>query len=338
MAAGVLTDDLIEREQIAWAFNPGDVDDLVSEAHQVRTVSRLIRLALHPSPVVRAAAAANKRCPVEVMVRVATVEPTVETLAAVASNPACPEEWLRGLFDVSIGGNGTSPVMPTLVALFKNPACPPDVMRRWDPYGGSRSQRTAAAAALASNPALPDEMWDSLLGFTEDDVVRPLVRNPSCPTRVLQHVLGRDPKWAQAIVSNPNCPPEAFEVVTGADSAPHAREVAARQKHCPSEVISRLVHDADAAVRAAAARNTPLVDPWLDVLSVDPSNRVRRPVAGNVNTRPSTVVWMAEHDRDRTVRKAAALAVTNRGLTGVVGVDPSVYATSAALSPSELRL
>jgi len=164
---------------------PGPWDD-IDERVRLRAARRastppeaLARLAEHDtSRDVAAVAAANRNCPADVLVRLAS-SPHDAIVFAVASNPAAPPEALTGAWQSKAATYWDD--LRGVIAY--NHGCPADVLA-----AAAEDSSVFVRAAAAGNPNTSPEVLAGLAGDPSASVREALLFNPNAPAAARAHV------------------------------------------------------------------------------------------------------------------------------------------------------
>lgn len=204
-----------------------------------------------------AAAAANPNCPPEALTAAVT-DPRRAVRAAAAANPATPPEALTVDVLVEFSDDDTA------AAMASNPALPEDTVRwlaarnHWPTeaadgavvsVGAARGvtvaalqHRRAVRIRLAANPGLSPRWYAQAQTDPEELVVERLAANPSCPPEILEGLADKQPSGLierTRVAANPNT---AADVLRRLAEDPHTdvlRSLAANP-NTPPDVLSKL--------------------------------------------------------------------------------------------------
>jgi hypothetical protein len=154
----------------------------------------LIEAAGDPEAEIRAAAAANPSCPMDIVKRLAE-DRDAKVRAGAAENPAAPEEMLRALSSDSAAY--------VLVSLAGNPGCPADLLESLE-----RREASDIHQALAANPGLPADMLGRYIKHHDLNLRVTGLGNSAAPAAALQ-AASTEPEAAirRSVAANPNTPP-----------------------------------------------------------------------------------------------------------------------------------
>lgn len=157
---------------------------------------------------------------------------------------------------------------------------------------------------VASNPNTPPHLLDILLEKGDDEISYNVALNKNINRKTLENLCynrsGNIHCW---VLSNPSLPKELLEYFSNSEIL-HNRELVAKHKNTPPEVLDRLSYDEQELVFS--------YDPWsypTTFWGVEPENKKNEPsikivrfwVARNNNIADSTVERMS-HDSDARIR------------------------------------
>ena len=332
--AGLVFDEE-EAVVAAVAANPSaDSDTLISLAaasQPRRTVEEvagnpnvplalLERLRAHTEPLVRGAAFANPLSGASLTSVYGNESPMVK--AAAARNPRCPASVLH---ELALGGHRT-----VQQAAVGHSAVRADTLRRIIDdavFNGDDDM----LIEVAKRPHCAPELLDFIAGSYAHDAICDALANPCCPPETVNRVACRHDDYLSAAAGNPNAPVDVLAAATNhpdreircgvaantrlpgdlaeqlfRDSDPAVREVLARNPSTPRRVLSRLHLDKGHLVAVAAAGNENCEPKLLAIRASSPNRRVRLQVARNPNCPDYVLNRLASSRDSETVRCVAA--------------------------------
>ena len=235
-------------------------------------VEAAIRLARHPSPIVRRALAARADLPAEVAESLAA-DPIPGVRTAVAENPALPEAAIRRL-----AADGCH-------AVLHNPSVPIDVLAQARKTGATLLPRIAVTGpdevrelAESRNPQLrrlvaerrdlPPEIRDRLAADPDASVVTAVAPHPGLPVDLMRDMVARHGARVIArLASNPDAPADLLlDLARHMPSARKALREIARHPNAPAAALEICLTDARARPIAAAHPSLP-ADRFADLLT-----------------------------------------------------------------------
>lgn len=252
-------------------------------------------------PAIRNAVAKNPHAPTDALTHIAqtaTDEYTLEAVARHANADATTMEHLAGSAHRSVRYHAASSEMTgphTLITL-------------------SRDAEIGVRAGAARNANTPTEVLDHLATDRASEVRQSVASNPRTSPDVLDRLSRSDGFSMAQVGKNTSASPETLRrLADDTSTGNQTRAMVASNPAAPRDVIARSVTDQDVWVRQHAASNQNLTAVERSTLASDPSDKVRRAVAG---TPGAASITAFVDDPDGFVRTS--------------------YAKNAALSPDVL--
>jgi hypothetical protein len=159
---------------------------LLFHLRETKDLRLLDALRRHPSYELRGAVGCNPAATSAMLIELASDE-NVEVRKHVASNPSCPQEAVDLLL--------CDPVLAVQRGLAWNPSVPVSKLREWAAYWPKTD------AAMAKNPACPEDVMARLAESGDHDVCVGLLENPSTPIGLIEGMATSDDDTVRGLVA-----------------------------------------------------------------------------------------------------------------------------------------